>query len=123
MVTIAVVVYMRFGRSSQYDTYIAQAQVLRQQAMGETNPVEQREAWSNVLQRVAQAELYNVTSETIAMRQEAQARLDALLGVTRLHFSSRLWHRHQGPRSAAWPPATATCIMLDATQGKSCAPR
>lgn len=114
--TIGVVVYMRFGRSSQYDTYIAQAQVLRQQAMNMTNPVEQREAWGNVLQRVAQAELYNVTSDTLAMRQEAQARLDALLGVTRLNFTPIL-SAGAGTDISRMAASDSDLYLLDAAQG------
>jgi hypothetical protein len=116
VVTIAVVVYFRFGNSAQYETYIAQAQVLREQAMSETDPVRQREAWNNVLQRVAQAETYNVTSDTLAMRQEAQAKLDALLGVARLNFRPIFASgiKAQVSRMAA---SDTDLYMLDAAQG------
>jgi hypothetical protein len=116
VVTIAVVVYFRFGNSAQYETYIAQAQVLREQAMNETDPVRQREAWNNVLQRVAQAETYNVTSDTLAMRQEAQAKLDALLGVARLNFRPIFASgiKAQVSRMAA---SDTDLYMLDAAQG------
>ncbi|RJP51703.1 MAG: hypothetical protein C4583_08065 [Anaerolineaceae bacterium] len=116
VVTIAVVVYMRFGRSSQYDTYIAQAQVLREQAMSETDPIRQREAWNNVLQRVAQAETYNVTSETLALRQEAQARLDALLGITRLNFSP-IFSGGLSAEVSRMAASDSDLYMLDAAQG------
>lgn len=116
VVTIAVVVYFRFGNSAQYETYIVQARVLREQAMSETEPLQQREAWTNVLQRVAQAEMYNVTSETIALRQEAQAKLDALLGITRLNFRPIFASgvKAQVSRMAA---SDSDLYMLDAVQG------
>jgi uncharacterized membrane protein len=116
VVTIAVVVYMRFGVSSQYDMYIVQAQALRSQAMTETDPMRQREAWNNVLQRAAQAEAYNKTSDTQAMRQEAQARLDALLGITRLNFTPIL-SAGAGTEISRMAASDTDLYMLDAAKG------
>ncbi len=116
VVTIAVVVYLRFGRSSQYETFIAQAQVMREQAMRETDPVRQREAWNNVLQRVAQAETYNVTSITLALRQEAQVHLDALLGVTRLNFRP-IFASGVNAQVSRMAASDSDLYMLDAAQG------
>ncbi len=116
VVTIAVVVYFQFGNSAQYETYIAQAQVLREQAMSETDPILQREAWNNVLQRVAQAETYSVTSDTLAMRQEAQAKLDALLGVARLNFRP-IFASGTNAQISRMAASETDLYMLDATQG------
>ena len=116
VVTIAVVVYMRFGRSSQYETYIAQAQVFREQALGESDPVRQREAWSNVLQRAVQAETYNITGDTIAIRQEAQGRLDALLGITRLDYNP-VFGTGINAEISRMAASDSDLFMLDATQG------
>lgn len=116
VVTISVVVYMRSGRSSQYETYVAQAQVLREQALSETDPVRQRDAWNNVLQRVVQAESYSITSDTIGIRQEAQGRLDALLGITRLDFSPIFSSGINGKISRMGASAS-DLFMLDATRG------
>jgi hypothetical protein len=87
VVTIAVVVYMRYGRNEQYDVYYNQALQLKAQALALTNPVEQRIAWENVLLNVERAEAHNVTSDTIALREEARANLDSLLGITRMQFN------------------------------------
>lgn len=87
VVTIAVVVYMRYGRNEQYDVYYNQALQLKTQALALTNPVEQRIAWENVLLNVERAEAHNVTSDTIALREEAQANLDSLLGIVRMQFN------------------------------------
>ncbi len=116
VVTVAVVVYMRFGRSSQYEVSIAQAQVMRGQAMSETDPVRQHDAWSNVLQHVVQAESYNVTSDTIALRQEAQARLDALLGITRLSFNP-VFPSGMNAEISRMAASDSDLFMLDAAQG------
>lgn len=87
VVTIASVVYLRYGRSLQYESYLAQAQEMRLQAAALTDPVEQRKAWENVLLNVDIAESHRETSESISLRQEAEINLDALLGITRLQFS------------------------------------
>lgn len=87
VVTIASVVYLRYGRSEQYDTYLRQAQQTRDQAGSLSNPVEQRIAWENVLLNVEIAESHRETSDTISLRQEAETNLDQLLGITRLQFN------------------------------------
>jgi hypothetical protein len=87
VVTVASVVYLRFGRSQQYDTYLGQANEMKAQALSLTDPVEQRIAWENVINSVNIAESHRETSSTIALRQEADAQLDALLGITRLQFN------------------------------------
>jgi hypothetical protein len=116
VVTIAAVVYMRFGVSSQYETFIAQAQTLRLQAMSETDPVSQHDAWNNVLQRVSLAETYNVTSDTLALRQEAQSRLDALLGIARLKFSP-IFSSGVDAEVSRMAASDSDLYMLDAAQG------
>ena len=88
VVTVLVVVYIRYGRSEQYDAYLRQAQENKAQAMTLTNPVEQRIAWENVLLNVDIAESHNETSDTITLRKEAEANLDVLLGITRLQFNA-----------------------------------
>lgn len=69
VVTIASAVYLRYGRSEQYDTYLRQAQQIRNQAGSLSDPVEQRIAWENVLLNVEIAESHRETSDTISLRQ------------------------------------------------------
>jgi hypothetical protein len=88
VVTVLVVVYIRYGRSEQYDAYLRQAQENKAQAMALTNPVEQRIAWENVLLNVEIAESHNETSDTVTLRKEANDNLDKLLGITRLQFNA-----------------------------------
>ena len=88
VVTLLVVVYLRYGRSEQYETYLRQALENKAQALALTNPVEQRIAWENVLRNVNIAETHNETSETITLRKEANDNLDKLLGITRLQFNA-----------------------------------
>lgn len=87
VVTLAGVVYLRYGRSEQYDTYLNQAQQIRGQALALTDPVEQRKSWEAVLSNVYLAEEHRETTETINLKNEAQSNLDVLLGVTRMQFN------------------------------------
>ena len=87
VVTIASVVYLRYGRSEQYDTYLRQARQTRDQAGSLSNPVEQRIAWENVLLNVEIAESHRETSDTINLRKEAETNLDQLLAITRMQFN------------------------------------
>jgi hypothetical protein len=87
VVTIASVVYLRYGRSQQYETYLRQAQEMQAQALTLTNPVEERQAWENVLLSVDIAESHRKTSDTATIRQTAESNLDKLLGITRMQFN------------------------------------
>lgn len=87
VVTVLVVVYLRYGRNEQYDIYYNQAMQMKQQALALTNPVEQRIAWENVLANINQAEKHRRTNETISLRQEAEANRDQLLGIKRMQFN------------------------------------
>ena len=86
VVTIAVVIYLRFGRSIQYDNYLALAQTAGAQAASLSDPIMQRDAWQAALLYVDKAEEYRQTDETKILRAQADAKLDQLLGVARLQF-------------------------------------
>jgi len=86
VVTIASVVYFRYGRSVQYEEYLVQARNARAIAISLTDPIAQRDAWQQELSYLNSAESNNQTAETQSMRQEAQGKLDQLLGITRLQY-------------------------------------
>lgn len=86
VVTIATIVYMRYGRSVQYQNYLTQAQNTRNQAVNLTDPVMQRDAWQSVLLYVERAQFYRTTDETRALQNEAEGKLDQLFGIARLPF-------------------------------------
>jgi hypothetical protein len=86
VVTAAMVMYLRYGRSAQYENYLAQAQTARAQAASLTDAIMQRDAWQSVLLYVDKAESYRDTDATDALRREAEGNLDELLGVLRLGF-------------------------------------
>jgi hypothetical protein len=87
VVTLASLVYFRYGRNLQYENYLRQAQAIRTQAVSLSDPVMQRDAWQGVLLAVEKAESYRQSDETHLLRQEAESNLDQLLGIVRLHFT------------------------------------
>lgn len=118
VVTVASVVYLRFGQSVQYDERFSQALNARAQAVSETDPIRQRDAWQNVLSLVDQASAYRETDESDSLRSEAQSNLDSLMGVTRLTFApaftSGLGNSTQISRMSA---SESDLYMLDAERG------
>jgi hypothetical protein len=86
VVTAGVTVYLRFGRSYQYDNLYLQAEAARTQALNATDPARQRDGWQAVLFYLDKAEYYRETSDSEALRGEAQSNLDTLQGIQRLNF-------------------------------------
>ncbi|MBK8824921.1 MAG: hypothetical protein IPN58_20655 [Anaerolineales bacterium] len=117
VVTIASVVYLRYGRSQQYETYLGQAQEMKAQALTQTNPVEQRITWENVLLNVDIAESHRETSETITLRQEANANLDTLLGITRMQFNP-VFSSNLGIEISRMAASELDLFMLNAANGE-----
>ena len=119
VVTVASIVYLRFGQSIQFDELFAQAANTRTQALSETDPIRQRDAWQRVLDHLSDAEKYRETEESKQLRSEAQFQLDILMGVVRLEFipgfSNGLGSTAQISRMAA---SENDLYMLDANGGK-----
>jgi len=86
VVTVASLVYFRFGQSIQYDELLAQATTAQQQAMSETDPSRQRDEWQRVLTYLNEADKYRDTEEGKSLRAQAQTNLDTLMGIIRLEF-------------------------------------
>ena len=88
VVVMMFVMWSKYGRNPQYESYLLQAREMSAQAASLTNPIEQRESWEVVLLYVDKAEkIYRSTSDTILIRQEADANLDKILGITRMQFN------------------------------------
>jgi hypothetical protein len=117
VVTMASVVYLRYGRSIQYETYLQQAQELRAQAAGLTDPVEQRKSWEAVLLNVDKAEEQRKTAETGALRQEAESNLDQLLGILRLQFTP-VFSSDLGIDISRMAASDTDLFMLNAANGE-----
>lgn len=117
VVTMASVVYFRYGRSVQYEEYLVQAQNSRATAISLTDPSAQREAWQSELFYLDRAESYGQTSETRALRQEAQNNLDQLLGIMRLQFQPVLSNGVGVQISRLAANENNDLYMLDAQRG------
>jgi hypothetical protein len=119
VVTVASIVYLRFGQSIQYDDLFAQAANTKTQALSETDPIRQRDAWQRVLNYLSDAEKYRETEESKQLRRDAQFQLDLLMGVVRLEFipgfSNGLGNTTRISRMAA---SENDLYMLDADGGK-----
>ena len=87
VVTIAGLVYARYGRVTQYNDYYSLAMVQAAQAHGQTDPAEVRRAWDSTLYYLDLSDRYQVTQDSLNLRQEAQTALDNLDGIVRLDFS------------------------------------
>lgn len=119
VVTIASIVYLRFGQSVQYDELFSQALNARAQALSETDPARQRDAWQSVLSFVDQASAYRETDESNSLRAEAQSSLDTLMGVTRLNFMPAFTNGLGGSSQISRLAASESDLyMLDAEDGK-----
>ena len=86
VVTIASVVYFRYGRSVQFEEYLVQAQQARSEAVSLPDASAQREAWQRELFYLDKAEAYSQSTDTHTLRVEAQQSLDHLQGIIRLQF-------------------------------------
>lgn len=118
VVTVASVVYLRFGQSVQYDENYSQALNARAQAISETDPARQRDAWQNVLNFVARAESYRETDESNLLHSEAQSNLDTLMGILRLEFAPAFTNGLGGAAQISRMAASESDLyMLDAERG------
>jgi hypothetical protein len=86
VVTIAAVVYWEIGVRQQFEVYYTQAEQAAIQTVGQTDPAEVRRAWETTLYWLGKAETYQQTSQSRALRRQAQLSLDTLDRIIRLDF-------------------------------------
>jgi len=87
MVTIASVIYTRYGTVTQYQANYEKALEQGSLARGQSDPTEVRRAWDSTLYYLDRAEGYRKTQESQNLRQEAQTALDNMDGILRLDFN------------------------------------
>jgi hypothetical protein len=90
IVVIASVVYIQYGRTTQYRQNYDLALVQAAQARGQTNPTEVRRAWDSTIYYLDLAEKNQKTQDSANLRQEAQTALDNLDGIVRLDFQEAI---------------------------------
>jgi len=86
IVTMAGLVYTRYGRVTQYQENYNMALGQAAQAHGQTVPAEVRRSWDSTLYYLDLADNYQVTQDSRNLRLEAQMALDNLDGIVRLDF-------------------------------------
>ena len=116
VVTILSIVYLRYGRSAQCETYLQQAQDARAQAANLADPIMQRDAWESVYRYVDKAETCRETTETRTIKQEAEAKLDQLRGITRLQFNP-IFSSGLGIQISRMAASETDLFLLDAQTG------
>jgi hypothetical protein len=86
VVTIATVVYMRYGRVAQFEENYQLAIEAAVGAVGSEDPATIRHAWETTIYYLDKAEYYQETQQSQALREEAQSALDGMDGVIRIDF-------------------------------------
>ena len=86
VVAVATVVYFQRGRTGQFQALYAQAVQASGYAQTQSDPQARIEAWQTVLTYLDQAESYEVTQETLDLRDQSLYALDRLELITRLDY-------------------------------------
>ena len=118
VVTIAGLVYTRYGRATQYLENYNMAVGQAAQAHGQTDPTEVRRAWDSTLYYLDLADNYQETQDSLNLRQEAQTALDNLDSIVRLDFHPAIVVELSRTVQVKRMAATNTDLyLLDASRG------
>ncbi len=110
--------FIQRGRSQQYQNYYQEAVLLASQAAPLTDPALQRDGWKRVLEQLDKAEYYTVTTDSQALRAQANGVLDGLDGVQRLDFQPAIvGGLDAAVRVTRMAARESYLYMLNATQG------
>ena len=118
VVTIASVVYFRFGRDIRYETFYTQAEEARERAISQSDPIAERLAWQEVLSNLNLAEERKKTEDTRALRNEAEEHIDQLLGIWRLAFRPAINELPRGIRITRIAANDTELFILDESKGE-----
>jgi hypothetical protein len=118
VVTVASVVYFQRGRAAQYQVNFDQARRAAEGAVALSEPLELRSAWDTTIFYLDQAEEYQITPESRALRLIARDELDKLNGVLRLDFTPAvLGGLGDGVQIRRMVATTEELYLLDASNG------
>ena len=118
VVILASMVYFQRGRASQYEIFFLQATEHTQYAETLTDPNEQRIAWETTLVYLDQAEAYQSTSDTEALRANALNHVDNLNVIERLGFKPALARSlKEGSRITRMVAIDNDLYLLNAEEG------
>ena len=91
VVITASLIYVRFGRSAQYEENYQLAISEAIGAIGQSDPAIVRRAWESTLFYLDRAESYQTTQDSNTLRLQAQGSLDALDLIIRLDFRPAIY--------------------------------
>jgi hypothetical protein len=118
LVAIGLSVYFKRGSDQQYLENFTQAVTAAQLTEDQTDPEILRSAWGLTLFWLDKAETNQVTSESIALRQQAQLGLDMLDSIFRLDFQPVLASELPvGTTITQIVPFSNDLYLLNSTQG------
>jgi hypothetical protein len=117
LVVVASTVYVRYGKSSQYEENYQLAVQAAVGAIGQTDPAVVRHAWESCLYYLDRAEGYMVTQESRELRRIAQSALDGLDGIVRLDFRQVGGSLGEEVRITRMVATESDLFLLDAGSG------
>ena len=91
VVIIASLIYVRFGRSAQYEENYQLAVSEAVGAIGQSDPAMVRRAWESTLYYLDRADSYQTTQDSYTLRLQAQGSLDAMDQIIRLDFRPAIY--------------------------------
>lgn len=118
VVAVASLVYFGRGRSSQFQAYFEQAQSAAVIAAAQTELMDIRTAWEATLAFLDQAEAYETTAESQALRTHALSVLDEIDGIVRLDFQPAIvGGLSRGTHISQIVATEGDLYLLDSSQG------
>jgi hypothetical protein len=118
VVAVSTVIYFQRGRAGQYDMYYAQAVQAAGQAQAQSDPQASLAAWQSVLTYLNQAEAYQTTSDSQALRSQANQVIDQKELIRRLDYQLALTEALPGSVQIARVAVTPTDLyLLDSSTG------
>ncbi len=118
VVTVAMTVYFRVGRSEQFQLMMLQVQQYAQHASAQTEPSEQLRNWEHVYELVHSAEKYGSSEESVALRKQALIHIDQLQEFVRLDYQPVGSNLFTAKTNITRMVATLNDVyLLDATSG------
>lgn len=119
VITVAVMVYMETGKSSQYQENYNMAVNAAVGAIDQDDPAMLRIAWESAMHYIDEAEKYQVTAESQALRRQAENALDGLDGIIRLDFRAALYGGlAPGVKVTKMAANSSELYLLDSSSGK-----
>ncbi len=118
VVAIGATVYFRLGRAERHQAYLLQAAQQVELARNSEGPKVQRQAWNQALSLLEQAEGYGMSSQSRQLRQEIEATLDSMEGITRSLFQPILVQQTEGVNITRMVANMNDVYALDASENR-----